>query len=434
MITANNVKKPLMSASQTSPAGGGVDTQSLETGVITQVMGGESSGPVREEDLRNRFLSFEPIFDHRGHVVARELVLRGSKTEGLPSELAHMNEDMLLTGLYSLTQDALTGEQPLFVQISRDVLFSNVLSELAQPNLIWVLKRPDDETRQRARSLSQSGNMKFCLDIDAPNNSEADWAYQRFIQSTVPVAPAGSKAIVRNIHHESQLTPWGEGAWFMGEFFTGPRLDDSAGPDNSLRLELVTVAMRQPLSSLVQFVRLNPGLESQLIRIAGSIAGGLSRPADSSGHAMIMLGRQRSQRVATLTALSGTPATADNRLFAKIALSRAMLMGKLAHAGSMADLAPLAFETGLLSTLPVALSISVNNLHRRLGLNSEVARTLAGQDTPLKPLLYLAHAGERNDTEQLAALARELDLSLETVSAAQLEALVTAEDMDSRLI
>jgi len=434
MITANNLKKTSMSASQSSPAGGGIDTQSLETGVVTQVMGGESTGPVREEDLRNRFLSFEPIFDHQGHVVARELVLRGYKTDGLPSELAHMNEDMLLTGLYSLTQDGLTGEQPLLVQVSRDVLFSNVLNDLSQPNLIWVLKRPDADTRQRARSLSQSGNMKFCLDTDAPNSSETDWAYQRFIQSSLAVAPAGSQPIVRNIHHESQLTPWGEGAWFMGEFFTGPRLDDSAGPDNGLRLELVTVAMRQTLSSLVQFVRLNPGLESQLIRIAGSIAGGLSRPADSSGHAMIMLGRQRSQRVAILTALSGTPATADNRLFAKIALSRAMLMGKLAHTGADTDLAPLAFETGLLSTLPVALSISVNNLHRRLSLNPLVAKTLAGHETPLRPLLHLAHACERNDTERMTSLARELDLPLESISAAQMEALVTAEDMDSRLI
>ena len=434
MILANNLKKTHMSASQTSPAGGGVDTQSLETGVVTQVIGGESTGPVREEDLRNRFLSFEPIFDHQGHVVARELVLRGYKTDGLPGELARMNEDMLLTGLYSLTQDGLTGEQPLFVQISRDVLFSEVLNDLIQPNLIWVLKRPDADARQRARTLAQSTEMKFCLDTDAPNSSETDWAYQRFIQSSLAVAPAGSQPIIRNIHHESQITPWGEGAWFMGEFFTGPRLDDSAGPDNGLRLELVTVAMRQPLSSLVQFVRLNPGLESQLIRIANSIAGGLSRPADSSGHAMIMLGRQRSQRVAIMTALSGTPATADNRLFAKIALSRAMLMGKLAHAGFLADLAPLAFETGLLSTLPVALSISVNNLHRRLGLNNLVAKTLAGHDTPLRPLLLLAHSGERNDTIRLAALAAELGLPLETVSAAQLEALVTAEDMDSRLI
>lgn len=434
MILPNKINTDLMSDSQTRPYGGGVDTQSLESEVVTQVIGGESSGPVREEDLRNRFLSFEPIFDHQGHVVARELVLRGNKADSLPSELAHMNEDMLLTGLYSLTQDGLTGEQPLFVHISREVLFSDVLDQLAQPNLVWILKRPDAEARQRARELAQSTELKFCLDTDAPDNSETDWAFQRFIQSARAAAPAGSQPIIRNIHRESQLTPWGEGAWFMGEFFTGPRLDDSAGPDNGLRLELVTVAMRQTLSSLVQFVRLNPGLESQLIRIAGSIAGGLSRPADSSGHAMIMLGRQRSQRVAILTALSGTPATADNRLFAKIALSRALLMGKLAHSGSLADHAPLAFETGLLSTLPVALSISVNNLHRRLGLDNLVAKTLAGHDTPLRPLLQLAHAGERNDSERLAVLAKELDLSLETVSSAQLEALVTAEDMDSRLI
>jgi c-di-GMP-related signal transduction protein len=434
MILPDKTNMDYMNTSQISPYGGGVDTQSLESEVVTQVIGGESSGPVREEDLRNRFLSFEPIFDHQGHVVARELVLRGQKTESLPSELAHMNEDMLLTGLYSLTQDGLTGEQPLFVQVSREVVFSDVLEQLAQPNLVWILKRPDAETCQRARELAHSSGLKFCLDTDTPDNREVDWAFQRFIQSAHVVAPAGSQPIVRNIHRESQLTPWGDGAWFMGEFFTGPRLDDSTGPDNGLRLELVTVAMRQPLSSLVQFVHLNPGLESQLLRIAGSIAGGLSRSADSSGHALIMLGRQRSQRITILTALSGTPATADNRLFAKIALSRALIMGKLAYGGKLSEWSHHAFEIGLLSTLPVALSISVNNLHRRLGLSSQVAKTLAGHDTPLRPLLQLAHACERNDTEHMTNLARELDLSLESISAAQMEALVTAEDMDSRLI
>jgi c-di-GMP-related signal transduction protein len=434
MILRNQFTPERMSESQSHPSGGGVDTQSLDSEVVTQVIGGDAAGPVREEELRNRFLSFEPIFDGQGQVVARELVLRGVRTDGVPSELAHMREDMLLTGLYSLTQDGLAGDQPLFVKISREVLFSDVLGQLAQPNLVWVLKRPDDAARQRMQALAKAGELRFCLDGDAPAPGESGWAFQRFLHSARAVAPAGSHAIVRNIHHESQLAAWGGDAWFMGEYFTGPRLDESAGPVNALRLELVTVAMRQPLANLVQFVCLNPGLESQLIRIANSIAGGLSRPADSAAHALIMLGRQRAQRVAILTALAGTPTTADNRLFAKLALARAILMGKLAYSGLPGEMAPHAFETGLLSTLPLALSISVNTLHRRLGLDSLVSKTLAGYDTPLRTLLQLAHAGERNDAERVASLARELGLSLDAMSAAQTEALVTAEDMDARLI
>lgn len=434
MILRNESVPERMSSTQPYPVGGGVDTQALDSEIVTQVIGGEASGPVREEELRNRFLSFEPIFDGEGQVVARELVLRGARTDALPHELAQMREDMLLTGLYSLSQDGLTGEQPLFVQISREVLFSDVLGQLALPNLVWVLKRPDAATRERAQALAREAELRFCLDTDSPEAGESGWSFQRFVHDAGAVLPAGSQAIVRNIHHEAQLAAWGRSAWFMGEYFTGPRLDESAGPVNTLRLELVTVAMRQPLSSLVQFVRLNPGLEAQLLRIANSVAGGLSRPADSAAHALIMLGRQRAQRVAVLTALAGTPTTADNRLFAKIALTRALLMGKLAHGHLSGEAAPLAFETGLLSTLPVALSLSVNNLHRRLGLNTSVSKTLAGYDTPLKNLLQLAHAAERNEPERVASLAHALDIPLEALAAAQLDALVTAEDMDARLI
>ncbi len=424
-----------MSISQISPAGGGVDTQLIDSDFVTQVMGANTLGPVKEEDLRNRFLSFEPIFDHRGEVMARELVLRGTSQPGvLPGELARMNEDMLLTGLYSLSQDGLTGDQPLFVQISRDVLFSDVLQELTQSNLVWVLRRPGKESRARACALAHSHGLRFCLDDDPSDPGETGWAYQRFSSSPSTRLSSNRQTIVRNIQQAAQIAQWDEKVWFMGEWFTGPRLDGANESGQELRMELVTVAMRQPLTSLVQFVRLNPALESQLLRIAGCSAGGLSRPADSATHALILLGRQRAQRVCILTALCSSPASADNRLFAKIALSRAMLMGKLALSTADARLAPLAFETGLLSTLPAAMSISVSSLQRRLGLDPAVAQALAGHDTVLRKLLQLAYAGERNDTALLVKLSGELGLPLETVSAAHLESLVTAEDMDSRLI
>lgn len=433
MIAAvNDIPNPAEMASSFSK-GGGVDTQALSSGVVTYVAGENAPSPVREEDLRNRFLSFEPMFDNRGQVVARELVLRGQNNAAkLSEELQRMNEDMLLTGLYSLGQDGLISGQPLFVRISRDVLFSDALSQLAQPDIVWVLTDADAKMAAHAKQLAASAGMRFCL--ETPELAPPGWHYQRVPATAKPASLAAGQLIVQDVTREHELSRWPDRSWFMGEHFTGPRAESSAKPDHDLRLELAAVAMRQTLPSLIQFMRLNPSLESQLMRIAHSMAGGLSTEADSSAHAMIKMGGKRSQRVAILVALAGRPVTADNRLYTQVALSRALLMGKLA--GSVSDISEpdKAFETGLFSTFPMAFSLSVNQLYRRIGLPRPVYESLAGQDTSINRLLRLAHACEHHNSELMFKLSGELGISMDSVAASHVEAAVTAEDIGSHLI
>lgn len=418
-----------------SSKGGGVDTQSLSSGVVTLVGGENAPSPVREEDLRNRFLSFEPMFDSKGMVVARELVLRGQDTANRQSEeLKRMNEDMLLTGLYSLSQDGLINSQPLFVRISHDVLFSDALSQLANPGIVWILGDVNAKVVEQARHSSASNGMKFCLETTAPDVSSCEWQFQRIPASVTPMALPCGQLIVQNITREFEMSRWPDSSWFMGEYFTGPRAELNAKPDHGLRLELAAVAMRQSLPSLIQFIRLNSSLENQLLRIAHSMAGGLSTEADSAAHAMIKMGGQRSQRVAILTALAGTPVTADNRLYTQVALSRAILMGKLAATIEGIIQPDEAFETGLFSTFPAAFSLTVSQLYRRIGLTRQVYESLAGQDTPANKLLRLAHACEHHNSELMSRLSDELGISMDSVAATHVEAAVTAEDIGARLI
>ena len=433
MIAADrDIPNPAEMASSINK-GGGVDTQALSSGVVTHVAGENAPSPVREEDLRNRFLSFEPMFDNKGQVVARELVLRGQGNADMLSEdLKRMNEDMLLTGLYSLCQDGLISDQPLFVKISHEVLFSEALPQLAHPGIVWILSDANEKVAAQVSKLSAASTMRFCL--EAPDFAQNGWHYQRVPANARPTKLSTGQIIVQDITREFELSRWPVTTWFMGEYFTGPRAEPNAKPDHDLRLELATVAMRQALPSLIQFMRLNPSLETQLMRIARSMAGGLSSEADSAAHAMIKMGGKRSQRVAILTALAGTPVTADNRLYTQVALSRALLMGKLA--GSVADITEPdeAFETGLFSTFPAAFSLSVNQLYQRVGLPRQVYESLAGQNTPINKLLRLAHACEHQNGELMAKLSSELGISMDSVAATHVEAAVTAEDIGSRLI
>lgn len=418
-----------------SSKGGGIDTGSLDSRVITYVAGENAPSPVREEDLRNRFLSFEPIFDKKGDVVARELVLRGHETGEMQSqELRRMNEDMLLTGLYSLSQDGLVSGQSLFVKISHEVLFSDALPQLANPGIVWIVGDADEKVAEQVRIFSASYNMRFCLEASAENLSQDVWQFKRVPAGAKLATPANVQLIVQGIAREHELPLWQDSAWFMGELFTGPRLGVNAKPDHDLRLELVSVAMRQSLPSLIQFIRLNPSLETQLLHIANSMAGGLSSEVDSAAHAMIRLGGKRSQRVAILTALAGTPVTADNRLFTQVALSRALFMGRLARSIPAITIPDEAFETGIFSTFPAAFTLTVNQLYRRLGLPRMVYESLAGQDTLINKLLRLAHACEHHNNALMSKLSGELGISMDKVAASHVEAVISAEDVGTRLI
>jgi c-di-GMP-related signal transduction protein len=171
----------------------------------------------------------------------------------------------------------------------------------------------------------------------------------------------------------------------------------------------------------------------RLLAIANSQAGGLSRPAESAAHALVMLGPQRASRVAALLALTGTHPTEASRDYAITALTRALFMGKITRLGAPAESAAAAFEIGLLSIVPHALSLSAELLIRKLGLSATTARALSGRPSSEGAMLHLAHACENNDVETLAAYAQQLDIPLHQISVAYLDALIAASALDAAL-
>ena len=282
--------------------GGGINTsESKQPVVITQMLGIDSSGPVREEALRARFLSFDPLFDSASNLVAHQLVLRGRiAAADAPPELQQMDEDMLLTGLYSLTQGGLTGNLPLLVRISTEVLFSDIPKQLNHRQLIWCVDIDNEQHLARVLALQDAG-LTFCPTLNRNNavvqDSASAWRYLRCHADDTPPA-VSARPIVEGVRHAHTQAKWPDNAWFKGSFFSG----DTRPVDNTLeqvvQFDLLAIALRQSLDTLIQFFRLNPDMQPRLLAIANSQVGGLSRPAESAAHALIMLGPQRASRVA----------------------------------------------------------------------------------------------------------------------------------------
>lgn len=418
--------------------GGGINTgDSAQPAVITQMLGIENADPVREEALRERFLSFDPLFDAASSLVANELVLRGriTRTDNAPVELQQMDEDMLLTGLYSLTQDELVGSLPLLVRISTGILFSDMPQQLNHPQLIWCVTLDNEQHLARALALQQKG-LTFCPTLNANDalvqESAPVW---RFLGCDADDAPptCAARPIVAGIRNGQTQRKWPDHAWFLGSYFSGDTQPADNTHEQEQQLDLLAIALRQSPSTLLQYFRLNPTLAPRLLAIANSQVGGLSRPAESAAHALIMLGPQRASRVASLLALTGSQPGEATRHFVITALTRALFMGKLTRLGAPAESAALAFEIGLLSIAPHVLAQPMDTLIRKLGLSETSARALNGQPSPEHAMLHLAHACEINDAAALDSAARQLNIPLHEISVAYLDSLIAASSLDSAL-
>ncbi len=417
--------------------GGGINTRESEQPVVvTQMLGIDDSEPVREEALRARFLSFDPLFDSASNLVAHQLVLRGRLTAAdAPPELQQMDEDMLLTGLYSLIQSNLTGTLPLLVQISESVLFSDIPKQLNHRQLVWRINIENEQHLARALALQDAG-LTFCPALNRAHpvvkESASAWRYLACNANDNPPSVA-ARPVVEGVRHAHTQAHWPEHAWFKGSFFSGDTQPADGSRELALQLDLLGIALRSSLDTLIQFVQLNPEMAPRLLAIAHSQVGGMSRPAESAAHALIMLGPQRASRVAALLALTGTHPTEATRHYAITALTRALFLGKITRLSASAENAAEAFEIGLLSTASHALSLPLESLIRKLGLSAHCARALSAHDSAEGAMLQLAHACESNDVDTLAAYAQQLDIPLHQISVAYLDALIAASALDAAL-
>lgn len=117
-----------------------------------------------------------------------------------------------------------------------------------------------------------------------------------------------------------------------------------------------------------------------------------------------------------------------NALF-KTALARARMAELLAENRLNESEKDQVFMAGMFSLLDAAFSMPLDQLLNSMNLPDAVSRALLTRSGPIAPFLMLSEAAEKTDIDQITVLASKLDLSIEQISHAHMEALTWAEGL-----
>lgn len=381
------------------------------------------------------FLGKQPIIDRDNTVVGYELFFRAAETDRADIKRPKAaTADVVCKSFAELGLAHALGSQYAFINVDEDFLCDDdavkllpketVLLEIdaAAADLPYLIERCrllhdygfqfsvsglDNASAPIETLLSLASYVK----VDIREKSEAD------LQSILE--PLAQRSIGRIASHvesmqAQELCKRVGFHYFQGYFFARPILVSGrkldAATQSTLRL-LKLLNSDADTQELETAFKREPALVANLLRLTNSVAMGLSVRLVSVRQAITVLGRNHIKRWLQLLLFSGKERSVSihhNPLMQQAAL-RGYFLELLAQRCYPArrDIGEMGFITGVMSVMPVALGIPMQEILEELSVSNEVAIALLDHQGPLGQLLDLVIRYDDNDIDgTAAALAR----------------------------
>ena len=199
---------------------------------------------------------------------------------------------------------------------------------------------------------------------------------------------------------------------FQGHFFARPEIVSGRrlSPSQAALIQIINLAGRDSdTKQIEERIKHEPALALNLLHIVNSVGFGLTQQIGSLRHAITMLGRRQLQRwlqLLLMTPSGKSPDTGRSPLLQVAALRGRMMELLLEHcAPQQRILADQGFITGLMSMMPTALGLPMNEIFEQIDLEPEVMRALTSHSGLLGQMLALLECFDAEDT---AGCARQL--------------------------
>jgi len=403
------------------------------------------------------FLGRQPILDRQGDTVAYELLFRSGRVNAAVVSSHHQATVHVLARAFSELGVANTlGDLMGFINFDAELLASEI-AELLPPDrvVLELLEHVEitPEVVEDCRRLHAKG-FRFALDdITVLNPShKAILPYISYVKVDVlqldeaaittltqQLKPFKLKLLAEKVETQEQADFCAKVGFelFQGYFFAHPQmlLGKAVQHSNVHLLHLLKLVFADSeLVDLENVFKQDPKLTYNLIRLVNSVAMGLRSPIASVGQAIMMLGRKQLQRWLTLLSFAHKANGKFPNPLVTLAACRGKSMEFLAREGGQSrELQDQAYMTGMMSLMEVLLEIPLAQVVEELNLSAEIRDAILRRQGYLGRLLTLVEAVERYDPEYIGALLEELSLTLDQLTAVEVQAMQWANDIGKEI-
>lgn len=381
--------------------------------------------------INEALLCRQPVLDLRQELFGYELTLQAPEPTDTPATYDRSRAATLVCAVYAeLGIRSALGRSKAFLRVHPGFLHDDAVEALPSDAVVLELVldgAPDERTLARCRALrerhyslaladytgldARSGSVLTMLDvvkIDIRDHHDA-----RLRELAGPLAKLPLKLLAKGVETQQDMARCqGIGfQLFQGHYFaraeivSGRRLSAS----QASLIQLINLAGRDSDTFKIEdALKHDPALAINLLRIVNSVGYGLSQPISSLRHAITLLGRRQLQRwlQLLLMAPAGTTPDASRSPLLQLAALRGRMLEVLIDYSHPPErkLADQAFITGIMSMMPAALGLPMDEIFEQIDLDPEVMDALASHAGPLGQTLALLDSFDADDGPACDAL------------------------------
>ena len=373
--------------------------------------------------LDDTYLSRQPILDLEQELVGYELRLQPSG-EAVSGKKDKENAALLICSAYAeLGIRSALGRQRAFLRINQDFLHDDAIEALPANCVVLQItpdRAPDEATLERCRTLRDrryslalgdytgldERSAPLLTMVDSIGIDIRDKSAQRLLELAGPLKHLPLKLLALRVETQEAFKRSRDAGFqlFQGQYFARPEIVSGRrlSASQATLIELINLANRDTDTvKLEELIKHDAALAVNLLSIVNSVGFGMTRRISSLRHAITILGRRQLQRwlhLLLMTPAGKAPDPSRIPLLQVAALRGRMLELLVGHLRPRdAILAGQAFITGIMSMMPAALGLPMDEIFEQIALEQEIVAALQAYQGILGKMLALIECYDAED-------------------------------------
>ena len=383
-----------------------------------------------ETTLNETYLSRQPVLDLQQELVGYELLLQPAGRVGLAGNNPE-NAAILVCGAYAeLGIRSALGRHKAFLRVDPDFLHDDAIEALPAEGVVLQLlvdRIPDERMLERCRVLRERRYSLALADYagldeqSSPLLTMVDYVKidirgkdsRRLLELAGPLARLPLKLLAQGVETRDDFVRCRDAGFqlFQGYHFARPEVVSGRRltASQTTIIQLINLAARDADTvKIEEGIKHDPALAVNLLSIVNSVAYNFSRRISSLRQAITVLGRRQLQRwlqLLLMTPAGKAPDASRTPLLQVAALRGRMLELLIGHLRPRdATLAGQAFITGIMSMMPTALGMPMNEIFEQIALEQEIVAALQSYQGTLGKMLMLIECYDAEDADGCDAI------------------------------